>query len=220
MNDLSGKRVVVTAGGTQEPIDPVRYIGNRSSGKMGFALAEAARDRGAVVTLICAHATATLPAGMETVRVTTVAQLREAVLKAVAGTDVLIMAAAVSDFRVANPSGRKIKKQGGRLVLELVENEDFLLELADDFIKVGFAAESDDLLNNARKKLNEKRLDLIAANDITAADAGFEVDTNRVTLIDREGRMEELPLMSKREVADTILDRVAELLRKKAGAGI
>ena len=220
MKDLSGKRVVVTAGGTQEPIDPVRYIGNRSSGKMGFALAEAARDRGASVVLICAHTTAPLPEGVETVRVITVAELREAVLKAVEGADVLIMAAAVSDFRVANPAERKIKKQGGRLTLELVENPDFLLELTDDFIKVGFAAESDDLLNNARKKLNEKRLDLIAANDITAADAGFEVDTNRVTLIGREGRMEELPLMSKRNVADVILDRVAELLRKKAGAGI
>ncbi len=211
-NDLQGRHFVITAGGTQEPIDLVRHIGNRSSGKMGYALAEAARDRGANVTLITAPATIPVPENMEVIRVRTVAQMREAVLKAVAGTDALIMAAAVSDFRVVNPAGYKIKKGAGKLTLELVENEDFLLELPDDFVKVGFAAESEDLVKNAQKKLVEKRLDLIAANDITADDSGFDVDTNKVTLIHRAGTLEDLPLMSKREVADEILDRVVKLL--------
>ncbi len=213
--DFAGKRVVVTAGGTQEAIDPVRFIGNRSSGKMGYALAEAARDRGASVTLITARASLPVPAGMEVINVTSVAEMREAVLKATVDTDCLIMAAAISDFRAANPANYKIKKQGEKLTLELVENEDFLLELEGDFIKVGFAAESEDLINNARKKLSEKRLDFIAANDITAVDSGFEVDTNRITLIEKNGDIEELPLMSKREVADKILDRVVKLLTRK-----
>jgi phosphopantothenoylcysteine decarboxylase/phosphopantothenate--cysteine ligase len=212
-DDFSGKRVVVTAGGTQEPIDPVRHIGNRSSGKMGYALAEAARDRGATVILVTAPATAPIPTGMEIVRVRTVAEMREALIKTTVGADALIMAAAVSDFRVANPSQHKIKKQGGKLVLELVENKDFLLELPDDYVKVGFAAESEHMLDNARKKLAEKRLDLIAANDITAADSGFDVDTNRVTLIDKAGKIEVLPLLSKHEVAERILDRVSGMMK-------
>jgi phosphopantothenoylcysteine decarboxylase/phosphopantothenate--cysteine ligase len=211
--DLAGKRIVVTAGGTQEPIDPVRHIGNRSSGKMGYALAEAARDRGAQTTLITAPTALPEPAGMKIVRVRTVAEMREEVLKATAEADVLIMAAAVSDFRAVSPADHKIKKTGKKLVLELVENPDFLLELRDDLVKIGFAAESEDLLDNARRKLTEKRLDLIAANDITAADSGFDVDTNKVTLIDKEGGVEELPLMSKREVADIILDRVAGMFQ-------
>jgi phosphopantothenoylcysteine decarboxylase/phosphopantothenate--cysteine ligase len=209
---MNGKRIVVTAGGTQEPIDPVRHIGNRSSGKMGYALAEAARDRGADVTLITAPTALPEPTGMEIVRIRTVAELRAAVLTAVKNADALIMAAAVSDFRVAHPSDHKIKKQGGRLTLELVENEDFLLELKDDFIKVGFAAESENMVANAKRKLKEKQLDLIVANDITAADSGFDVDTNRVTIIDKNGKIEELPLLSKREVAEEILDRVARIM--------
>jgi phosphopantothenoylcysteine decarboxylase/phosphopantothenate--cysteine ligase len=212
-NDLDGKRIIVTAGGTQEPIDPVRLITNRSSGKMGYALAEAARDRGAQVTLITAPATLSPPDGVDLVKVKTVADLREAVLKAVKKADVLIMAAAVSDFRVAKQSRQKIKKQGGKLSLELVENEDFLLELPDDFIKVGFAAESENMVANAKKKLKEKRLDMIVANDITQADAGFDVDTNRVTIIDKNGKAEALPLMSKRDVAEKILDRVKGMLK-------
>ena len=210
--DFTGKHIVVTAGGTQEPIDPVRHIGNRSSGKMGYALAEAARDRGARVTLITAPATIPVPDGMEIMRVRTVTEMREAVMKATVKADVLIMAAAVSDFRVASPADHKIKKSGRKLVLELVENEDFLPELPDDFIKVGFAAESEDMLENAARKLREKRLDLIAANDITAEDSGFDVDTNKVTLIDKDGNVEELPLLSKRETAEKILDRVVNLL--------
>jgi phosphopantothenoylcysteine decarboxylase/phosphopantothenate--cysteine ligase len=211
--DLEGKRIVVTAGGTQEPIDPVRLITNRSSGKMGYALAEAARDRGAAVTLITAPAALAPPPKVEVVKIRTVADMREAVLKAVKKADALIMAAAVSDFRIARQADRKIKKQGGKLALALVETEDFLLELPDNFIKVGFAAESEDLVANARKKLKEKRLDLIVANDITQPDAGFDVDTNRVIIIDKKGKAEELPLMTKREVADKVLDRVRELLK-------
>ena len=217
MMDLANKRIVVTAGGTREPIDPVRYIGNRSSGKMGFALADAAKDRGADITLVTTIAPLEPGYHDKVHQVETLAEMREAVLNACKSADVLIMAAAISDFRVANPADHKIKKGEGKLVLELVENEDFLLELTDNFIKVGFAAETNDLLENAEKKLLQKRLDFICANDVTAADSGFGVDTNRVTLISRDGKIEELPLMSKREVADKILDRVVGLLTKEVG---
>jgi phosphopantothenoylcysteine decarboxylase/phosphopantothenate--cysteine ligase len=213
--DLSGRRIVVTAGGTREPIDAVRHIGNRSSGKMGYAIAEAARNRGAEVTLITAPVALPRPEGMSIIDITTVAQLREAVMGSVTGAHALVMAAAVSDFRVAKPAAGKIKKEGGGLVLELVENEDFLPELPDNLVKVGFAAESDDILENARKKLAAKRLDFIVANDVTAPDSGFDVDTNRVTLVSKDGAAEELPLLSKREVAEKILDRVTGLLVKR-----
>ncbi|MFC2014474.1 phosphopantothenoylcysteine decarboxylase [Chloroflexota bacterium] len=210
--DLSGKHIVVSAGGTREPIDPVRYIGNRSSGKMGFALADAAKDRGADVTLVTTIAPPN-PDNYDIVhRVETLVEMKTAVLNSCKSADVLIMAAAISDFRVANPADHKIKKGEGKLTLELVENADFLLELSDNFIKVGFAAETNDLLKNAEKKLIKKRLDFICANDVSAADSGFEVDTNRVTIIDKNGEMEALPLMSKRDVADKILDRVIGLL--------
>ncbi len=214
-HDLAGKRIVVTAGGTQEPIDPVRHIGNRSSGKMGYALAEVARDRGAEVTLITAPTALPRPGRIDVLDIKTVSELRAAVMQATDGADALIMAAAVSDFRVEQPSDSKIKKQGEKLVLELVANEDFLPLIPDKLIKVGFAAESSDLVANARKKLAEKRLHFIVANDITAKDAGFEVDTNRVTIIDRNGTEEVLPLMSKREVAERILNRVVELLKDR-----
>jgi phosphopantothenoylcysteine decarboxylase/phosphopantothenate--cysteine ligase len=209
--DLAGKRIIVTAGGTREPIDPVRHIGNRSSGKMGYAIAEAARNRGAEVTLITAPVALARPGGMSVIDITTVEELRKAVTGSVNAADALVMAAAVSDFRVAVPATGKIKKQGGKLILELVENEDFLPGLPDTLVKVGFAAESENLVENARKKLTEKRLDLIVANDITQPDAGFDVDTNRVTFIGKDGGAEELPLLSKREVAEKILDRVAAL---------
>ena len=211
--DLAGKNIVVTAGGTQEPIDPVRHITNRSSGRMGYALAEAARDCGASVTLITAPTTLTEPPGLKIVRVRTAEEMKKAVMESVNGADALIMAAAVSDYRVASPADRKIKKQGGRLTLELLPTPDILTAVPDSLIKVGFAAESEALISNARKKLQQKRLDLIVANDITAADAGFDVDTNRVTIIDRTGRVEELPLMRKRKVAEIILDRVAGITR-------
>jgi phosphopantothenoylcysteine decarboxylase / phosphopantothenate---cysteine ligase len=210
--DLQSQRVVVTAGGTREPIDPIRFIGNRSSGKMGFALADAARERGARVTLITTVPPPRPDAYDLVQHVETVAEMREAVLTACQSADILLMAAAVSDFRAARPAAHKLKKQGQKVVLELVENADFLLELPDTFVKVGFAAETQDLLDNARQKLVRKRLALICANDVTAPDAGFGVDTNRITILHATGEQEALPLMSKHGVAHAILDRVVPLL--------
>ncbi len=215
--DLAGKRMVVTAGGTREPIDPVRHIGNRSSGKMGYAMAEAARDRGAKVTLITAPTSLPEPVGMEVVHIETAAQMKEAVARAVAQADALIMAAAVADYQPKSAAKAKIKKKSPSLSLELVRTADILAEVKGDFLKVGFAAESQDIVENARQKLEKKHLDLIIANDITDADSGFGVDTNKVTLISRDGKVESLPLMTKREVADKILDKAVELLAKKPG---
>jgi phosphopantothenoylcysteine decarboxylase / phosphopantothenate---cysteine ligase len=211
--DLAGKRIVVTAGGTQEPIDPVRLITNRSSGKMGYALSEVARDRGAEVTLITTPTSITKPSAIEIVAVETVTQMKEAVETAVVKADALIMAAAVSDFQVKNVSSSKIKKTKGGLILEMVNTPDILSEVKGNFLKIGFAAESQDLVDNARQKIKKKRLDLIVANNITEENSGFSVDTNKVTLIDKTGRVESLPLMSKREVAEKVLDRVAKLFK-------
>lgn len=213
--DLAGKRIVVSAGGTREAIDPVRFIGNLSSGKQGYALAEAARDRGAHVTLVTTPTALPVPYGVEVMEAGSVASLRKAVLHACDGADVLIMAAAVSDFRPASVGEQKIKKGEGGLTLELVRNPDFLLEIPDTIVKVGFAAETEDLMDNAAKKLAEKRLDLICANDVSAEDAGFGVDTNRVTILDREGGAQELPLLTKSEVAHRILDRVVPYLERR-----
>ncbi|MDD5338390.1 MAG: bifunctional phosphopantothenoylcysteine decarboxylase/phosphopantothenate--cysteine ligase CoaBC [Dehalococcoidales bacterium] len=211
--DLSGKHVVVTAGGTREPIDPVRHIGNRSSGKMGYALAEAARDRGAKVTLISANVSLDAPADVTLVKAPTALEMKKEVEKAVKKSDVLIMAAAVADYQMEIAAGNKIKKESGKnLTLNLVKTPDILGEVKGNFIKVGFAAESENLVANAKKKLTGKKLDLIIANDITKTDSGFDADTNRVVIIDKKGKTEELPLMSKREVADKILDKVKGLL--------
>ncbi len=215
-SDLVGKRIVVTAGGTREPIDPVRYIGNRSSGKMGYALAEAARDRGAQVSLITAATSLAEPAGVDITHVETALEMKQAVEKAVKGADALIMAAAVADYQPKSFAKAKIKKDSPSLTLELTRTPDILAEVKGDFVRVGFAAESEDLVANAQKKLKGKRLDLIVANDITDAGSGFDVDTNKVTIISRGGKIESLPLMSKREVADKILDRVVGILGKKA----
>jgi len=212
--DLAGKRLVVTAGGTREPIDPARYIGNPSSGKMGYALAEAARDRGAKVTLITASSLPE-PEGITIVPVGTAVQMKQAVAKAVAKADALIMAAAVADYQPKTAARSKIKKVSPSLTLELVRTPDILGEVKGKFLRIGFAAESDDLVANAKKKLAKKKLDLIVANDITDKKSGFGVDTNKVTLIDKKGKTESLPLMSKREVADKILDRVVGLMGKK-----
>jgi len=212
--DLKGKRVVVTAGGTQEPIDPARHIGNPSSGKMGYAIASAARDRGAKVTLITAPTSLPDPAGTETIHVRTTAEMKTAVAKAVAKADALIMAAAVADYRPKTTARTKIKKETSSLTLELVRTPDIITEVKGKFLRVGFAAESDNIAANARKKLEKKNLDLIVANDITDKKSGFGVDTNKVTLIDKKGKAEKLPLMSKREVADKILDRVVGLLKR------
>ena len=210
--DLAGRRIVVSAGGTQEPIDPVRHISNRSSGKMGYALAEAARDRGAGVVLVSGPTTLNPPVGVEVVRVQTTIQMRDAIADAAGKADALLMAAAPADYRPAAIAETKIKKGREKLTIELVENPDIISEVKGDFIRVGFAAESENLVDNAKEKLKRKNLDLIVANDITAADSGFAVDTNRVVIIDRSGKVETLPLLSKSEVAHRVLDRVAELL--------
>ena len=212
--DLAGKRIVVTAGGTQEPIDPVRHIGNRSSGKMGYAIAEAARDRGATVSLIAGPVSLPDPVGIDVVPVKTAAGMKEAVEKVVAQADVLLMAAAVADYQPKNIAEAKIKKETASLTLELVRTPDILAEVKGNFIRIGFAAESEDVVANARQKLEKKQLDLIVANDITDPTSGFDSDTNKVTLIDRDGKVESLPLLKKREVADKILDRVVGLLTK------
>jgi len=213
--DLAGKRIVVTAGGTREPVDPVRYIGNRSSGKMGYAIAEAARDRGAQVVLVAGPTALQDPPGLEMAHVRTAEEMRDAVAAAVKRADVLVMAAAVADYRPVREAEQKIKKHEARLTLELVRTPDILAEVNGDFIKVGFAAESEDLIKNAAEKLRAKNADLFVANDITAADAGFNVDTNRCVLIDRQSAMEHLPLMSKQEVAHRLLDRVVAMLRER-----
>jgi len=213
--DLAGRCIVVTAGGTQEPIDPVRHISNRSSGKMGYAIAEAARDRGARVILISAPTAIAPPDGVELRRVTTALDMKKAVEEAVIGADALIMAAAVADYRVAAPAEQKIKRTGEEYILRLIPNPDIIAGIRQpSLIKVGFAAETQDLIANARKKLEAKDLDFIVANDVSAPDSGFGSDTNRVTIIDRQG-LEALPLLSKREVADRILDRIASLLRSR-----
>lgn len=213
--DLAGRHIVVTAGGTQEPIDPVRYISNRSSGKMGYALAEAARDRGATVTLITAPVSLPEPVGVNIVRVSTAEEMRRAVEDATSGAHAVIMAAAVADYRPVKTAKDKIKKGKPRLTLDLERTPDIVGTVKGDFIKVGFAAESSDLMENARKKLRQKDLDLIVANDITATDSGFGADTNRVVIIDRKGETDSLPLLPKRDVADKVLNRVAGLLKKR-----
>ena len=186
--------------------------GNRSSGKMGFAIAEAARDRGASVTLVCGPVALATPYGVERVNVTTTAQMAEAIVCATQRCDALIMAAAPADFRPAASADQKIKRTGANLSIELVPNDDILAMLRGDFVKVGFAAETQDLLDNARAKIAKKGLDLIAANDVTAPHAGFSTDTNLVTLIDASGVAETLPLLSKYDVGQRILDRVVGLL--------
>ncbi len=214
--DLAGREVIVSAGGTQEAIDPVRVITNRSSGRMGYAIAEAARDRGGKVTLVTAPTALDAPPGVEMRHVVNVSEMREAVLRACDGADVLVMAAAVSDYRPAQTATQKIKKESDSdgMALCLLKNDDFFFEIPSDVLRVGFAAETESVVSNAQAKLREKGLDLIAANDVTEAGSGFEVETNRVTLIDRNGRIEELPLMGKYEVGQRILDRAVEFLGK------
>jgi phosphopantothenoylcysteine decarboxylase/phosphopantothenate--cysteine ligase len=218
---LAGRRVIVTAGGTQEAIDPVRFISNHSSGKQGFAMAQAALDRGASVTLITGPNTLLTPTGAERVDVLSAAEMAEAVLAAIDDADVLIMAAAVSDFRPETEAEQKIKRGGlDDYSLKLMKTIDVLAAVAvrkektgKPAITVGFAAETQNLIENAREKVLKKKLSLIVANDVTAKDAGFFVDTNRVTIIDAGGGAQTLPLMSKAEVADAVCERVERLLR-------
>jgi phosphopantothenoylcysteine decarboxylase/phosphopantothenate--cysteine ligase len=219
---LAGRKVLVTAGGTHEPIDPVRVVANRSSGKQGFALAQASLDRGAEVTLITGPVQLPTPVGARRLDVSTSNEMRDAVLSEVEGSDVLLMAAAVADFRPTKVVEDKIKRRKGLSEIQLEPTEDILglvnshREKTDrPTVLVGFAAESQDLVENAQVKLEEKKLDLIVANDITASDSGFAVDNNRVTLINAQGAVEKLPLMSKAEVAEEILERVVALLGKE-----
>ncbi len=213
--DLAGKRIVVTAGGTQEAIDPVRYITNNSSGKMGYAVAEAARDRGATVTLITTPTGLSPVAGVDVINIRSAQQMKEAVVKATVKTDALLMVAAVADYMPKTTAAQKIKKGAGGLTLELVKTPDILSEVKGKFIKVGFAAETQDLISNAQKKLTGKGLDIIVANDVSAKGSGFGSETNKVTILKKDGKPEDLPLMSKREVAEKILDNVSKLLKGK-----
>ena len=213
--DLAGRTIVVSAGGTAEPIDPVRVITNHSSGKMGYAVAEAARDRGARVALVSAARNLPDPAMVAVTRVATAQEMGDAVLERVESADALIMAAAVADYRPRYAAGQKIKKSDDELNIPLARTTDILAATQGRgrLVRVGFAAESENLAANAAAKVRAKGLDLIAANDITSEGSGFGSDTNRVTLIDRELNVDELPLLTKYEVGNRILDRVALLLR-------
>ncbi len=216
--DLQGVKVLVTAGPTREPLDPVRFISNPSSGKMGYALAEEARDRGADVVLVSGPTALEPPAGVRVVRVDTAEEMREAVLREFPDTRVVIKAAAVSDYRPAAVAPEKIKKEKETITVELVRNPDILQELGErkgDRILVGFAAETQDLLRHAREKMARKHLDLVVANDVTRPGAGFAVDTNLTRILAPDGSVEELPLLSKREVARYLWDRVVDLLKPR-----
>jgi phosphopantothenoylcysteine decarboxylase/phosphopantothenate--cysteine ligase len=215
--DLAGRTIVVSAGGTMEPIDPVRVITNHSSGKMGYALAEAGRDRGAKVILVAAPTGLPDPALVEVVNVKTAQEMCDAVLQRVKGADALIMAAAVADYRPKNEAEQKIKKSGGDLTIDLAKTTDILEAATGDFVKVGFSAETQNLIANAKVKVGSKNLDLIVANDLTDPDSGFGVDTNKVTLIDRDLNVDELPVLTKYEVGHRVLDRVSKLLGNKTG---
>jgi phosphopantothenoylcysteine decarboxylase/phosphopantothenate--cysteine ligase len=230
--DLAGRRVIVTAGGTQEPIDPVRYIGNRSSGKMGYSLATEARNRGAHVILVSGPVALPAPYGVELHYINTALQMRDAVYDLITDADVLVMSAAVADFSPTNPAKHKIKKSSneGRghegaetFSIPLVQSPDILGELADKLedptrgaqrhlIRVGFAAETDNVITNAQNKMSRKRVDLLVANDVTRSDSGFGTDTNKVFIFHADGAIDDLPVMSKAGVATAIWDRVVPLL--------
>jgi phosphopantothenoylcysteine decarboxylase / phosphopantothenate---cysteine ligase len=219
---LKGMKVVITAGGTLEPVDTVRVLTNRSSGKQGYSLAQAALDLGAEVVLISGPTSLPVPAGASLVSIETAQEMLEAVLSEAAGADALIMAAAVADFRPSQPSSQKLKKESGIPEIKLELAPDILSAVSElksqngcPCVTVGFAAESQNLLENAISKLRTKRMDLIIANDITSRDAGFSVDTNRVAILDSKGNVETLPLMSKLEVAEIVMDRVTSLLKMK-----
>ena len=216
---LRGKRLVVTAGGTSEPIDAVRVITNRSSGKQGFAIAQAAIDQGANVTLISGPTHLPTPVGAKRIDINTAQEMLSAVLESVSDADALIMAAAVADYRPEKPVTQKLSKEQGVPQIQLTLTPDILSAVAQlrahsgfPRVVIGFAAESSDLIEHARQKLTRKKLDLIVANDITATDAGFGTDTNRVTILDPMGNVQSYPLMTKDEVADVILQKLVSLL--------
>jgi phosphopantothenoylcysteine decarboxylase/phosphopantothenate--cysteine ligase len=216
--DLEGTTVLVTAGPTRETIDAVRFISNPSSGKMGYAIARAALNHGARVILISGPTHLSPPPGVTFVSVSSAAEMREAVMNQAAGSAVVIMAAAVSDFRPAVAYDRKMKKEYAPTTLQLERTEDILKDLAGlqgSRLLVGFAAETDDLLRNAHRKLKEKNLDLIVANDLTRKGAGFGGDTNAVMIIDRSGEAMELPVMPKTDIAERIMGKVSQLIAKQ-----
>jgi len=212
--DLSGETILVTAGPTREELDPVRFITNHSSGKMGYAIARAAWRRGAKVILVTGPTCIQTPFGVETVRVNTALEMRDAVMSALPLVTIVVKSAAVADYRPLSRAGSKVKKKADSLCIELEKNPDILAEVGKSKggrIVVGFAAETDDLLDNAAKKLAEKNLDLIVANDVGQTGAGFDVDTNIVRLMYRGGKVEEPGIMSKDDLAGLILDRIIEL---------
>ena len=212
---LSGRKILVTAGGTVEAIDPVRYIGNRSSGRMGYEIARTAVDAGAEVILISGKSELEPPTGLKFVKVESAVEMREEVLKYFDSVDAVIMSAAVADYRVKNPAAQKIKKSADTLTLELVKNPDILRELGGlkkSQVLVGFAAETQNVLEYANKKLVEKNLNFIVANDVTAEGAGFGVSTNIASIIHRSGEVENFPKKSKADLAEKIIERVADLL--------
>jgi phosphopantothenoylcysteine decarboxylase/phosphopantothenate--cysteine ligase len=216
--DLQGETLVITAGPTFEPIDPVRGLTNRSSGKMGYAVAQAAVERGAEVTLISGPVSIEPPVGVRTIPVRSAAEMYEKVMEHLPAATILVMAAAVADYRPVLQSSQKVKKEGNPLLLELEPTEDILAAAGrrkkGKFV-VGFAAETEDVLQNARKKLLAKNADLIIANDVLAEGAGFDVDTNRITIVGRD-REDELPLMSKKDAAVRIIDAVLDLKRARS----
>lgn len=219
-SDLAEKKVLVTAGPTREPLDPIRFITNRSSGKMGYAIAEAASHRGADVVLVSGPTALSAPKGVKVVDVETTRQMRDEVLEHSLQSDMVIMAAAPSDYRPQIVSQQKIKKQPGELTLALERNPDILAELGqrkrDGQILVGFSMETENLLDNARKKLQKKNVELMVANDVSQEGAGFGTDTNIVWLMDSSGAEKKLPLMSKRDVADAILDEVIRIEQSRS----
>ncbi len=213
--DFCGRTVIVTAGPTREEMDPVRFFSNYSSGKMGYAIARAARRRGARVSLVTGPVSLAAPWGVETISVTSAREMREAVLRLFDSADVVIKTAAVADYRPEERSSSKIRKGETPLTVKLVKNPDILAELGrnkGDCFLVGFAAETGDAAESAARKLSEKNLDMVVGNDVTCAGAGFAVDTNIVKILTRDGRTEAMPLMGKDELADEILDRIAERL--------
>jgi len=219
---LAGVRVLVTAGGTQEPLDPVRHLGNRSSGRMGYALAVAARDRGAQVRLISAPTSLPEPYGIEIEHIQTAEEMHNQVIAAIPQTDILLMAAAVADYRPAQRMPFKMKKEEIEFALLLTRTPDILEGVAAERravgkpnLVVGFAAETENLIKNAREKLMRKGLDLIVANDVSAPDSGFSVETNRVVLLSPDGTIERWPLLDKVEVAERILDRVVKIWEER-----
>lgn len=210
--DFTGKKIIITAGGTIEPLDPVRYIGNRSSGKMGYALAKNAASRGAQVVLVSGPTSLPSPEGVSVIRIETAAEMRQAVLHEFDDADIIIKAAAVADYRPEIVATHKIKKAGETLTIVLEKNPDILLELGQlkktNQILVGFAAETQDLIENALEKIKKKNLDMIIANNVMLPGAGFNSDTNIVKIIDKAGTVEDVPQMSKNDLSRIILDKI------------